>query len=228
MKILPLLLDFKRSTISTEVHISKEFLYDVINLAEKEKAKLDSSLKEIIAENPEDLQDIYEDFATEYGIYDSKYIELANNSMLITSYSFFENQLKEIAKMLNKSLIVKAGIYTNSQGSYAEKLKNEIYTITGLDFSSLNSVYAKIDEYRLVRNIIVHNGANLLEVIGTPLISQQNYSLINSKPEITINADSGDFYITNKKFVFDFLDLIENYLTELIKKFDQLNKNNMK
>jgi hypothetical protein len=216
MKILPLLLDFKRSAISSEVHISKEFLYDVIHLAEKEKEKLDLKLKQIIKENPEDLHDIYDDFATDYGIYDSKYVELANNSMLITSYSLFENQLKDIRDMVEKSLLVKAATYTKSSGSYAEKLKNEIYTITGLDFSSLDNIYAKIDEHRLIRNIIVHNGANLLDAPGIPLVSQDNYSLINSKAEISINAVSGDFYIRDKKLVNDFLDLVENYLTGLV------------
>lgn len=225
MKITPILLQFKRSSINSEVTVFKDFLFDLNYLAAKEKEKLNSMVKEIIATNPEDEYEIHDYFSEQYGIYDSKYIELANNGMLVNAYSFFEHQLKDISRMFDRFLTVKVGTYRNQPSlSYAENTCNEIAAMTGLDLSNLQPVYDKIDEYRKIRNLMVHNGSSLIETIGTALISQRNYSLVSSKqPEISINPNNGDFYVVDKQFVLDFLDLVENYLTEIIKKFEQIN-----
>ncbi|MBG6234740.1 hypothetical protein IWX76_001308 [Pedobacter sp. CAN_A7] len=229
MKLLPILLQFKRSSIVGEIFNFKEFLFDINHLAKAEKQKLEKMVEEMVKESPENSQDIYENYIDQYHTYDSKYVELANNGLLVTAYSFFEHQLKDLNNTLFRFIINIRGTFRkNSSLSYAENLKNNIYAMTDLDFSSIENTWEAIDEFRKIRNLIVHNGANLIENDVLPIASQSKYMLISLKPEIKLNEESGDFYIIDKELVFRFLDLTQKYLLELVEILSLIDKNDIK
>ena len=112
--------------------------------------------------------------------------------------------------------------------SYAENLRNEIIAITGLDFSSLTAQWSTLEKYRKVRNVIVHNGANLFEEEGKPLTDQKNFALVSSFAQIKLNSDNGDFYIIDKELVADYLDLVDDYLKKLLDILKQLDNNDIR
>jgi hypothetical protein len=229
MKILRLIIQFKRSSVDTEIDTYKEFLYDLNNLANSEKEKLNKMVKEMVDRNPKDEQDIYDHYSDQYDVYDTKYVELANNGTLVNAYSFFEHQLKDICRTLKKFMVNKKGTYRHQGNlSYAENLRNEIIAITGLDFSSLTGQWTTLDKYRKVRNVIVHNGANLFEEEGKPLTDQKNYGLVSSFGQIKINADNGDFYIIDKELVADYLDLVDDYLKKFLDIIKLLDNNDIR
>lgn len=229
MKLLPILLQFKRSTIDGEIFNFKEFLFDINNLAIAEKQKLEKMVEEMVQESPEDSQDIYENYMDQFHTYDSKYVELANNGLLVTAYSFFEHQLKDLNNTLSRFITNIKGTYPkNFSLSYSENLRNNIYAMTNLDFSSIENTWMAIDEFRKIRNLIVHNGANLIENDALPIASQSKYMLISIKPQIKLNEESGDFYIIDKDFVFTFLDLTQKYLLDLIEILSLLHRDDIK
>lgn len=228
MKILPIILQFKRSTIEGEIFNLKEFLVDVNSLARTEKQRLQKMVEEMVKESPEDSQDIYENYMEQFQTYESKYVELANNGLLVTAYSFFEHQLKDLNNTLLRFIVNKKGTYRrDKKQSYAQNLRNSIYTMTKLDFSTLDIIWLEIDEFRKIRNLIVHNGANLIEKDGLPMVSQSGYILISLKPEIKLNVKTGDFYIIDKELVFRFLDLTLQYFFQLIQILSLIDKNDI-
>lgn len=229
MKILRVILQLKKSSIDSETEAFKEYLYDINNLASKEKEKLDRMVNEMVAQNPDDAQDIYEHFSDQYAMYETKYVELINNGSLVNSYSFFEHQLKDIVRTLKKFVTNPKGTFKHRKNlSYTENLRNEILAITGLDFSSLATDWTTLDKYRILRNIIVHNGANLLEKEGTALTEQTNYSLVNTFSKIKINRDNGDFFITDKELVADYFDLVDRYLKNVLDILKLLDNNDIR
>lgn len=229
MKILRLIIQFKHSSVDTEIDTYKEFLYDLNHLAESEKEKLNKMVKEMVDRNPKDEQEIYEHYSDQYDIYDTKYEELANNGTLVNAYSFFEHQLKDICRTLKKFIVNKKGNYRHQGNlSYAENLRNEIITITGLDFSSLTGQWTTLDKYRKVRNVIVHNRANLFEQVGKTLTDQKNFALVSSFGQIKINTDNGDFFIIDKELVAYYLDLVDDYLKKFLDIIKQLDDNDIR
>ncbi len=217
MRMLRIFIQFKRNSVNSEIDAFKNFLYDLINLANCEKEKLKNMVEVKVAENPDDEQDIYEIYSEQYVAYDTKYIEFANNGTLVNAYSFFEHQLKDICRMLNKFVLNKKTTYRHKKRlSYAENLRNEILSITGLDFSSLKGQWLTLDNYRKVRNVIVHNGANLFEERGKALNDQKNFALVSSFAQIKINVENGDFYIIDERLVISYLNLIDDFLTKLL------------
>lgn len=216
-KVLKFIIQLKQDIIDTEIAPYKEFLYEINNFANNEKDKLKDMIEEKVKQNPKYEEDIYLHYSDRYDIYDFKYVELVNNGILVQVYSFFEYQLKDICQILNKFVLNKKGKYhKNDKLSLAENLRDEIATITGLDFSSLIGLWKNLDKYRIVRNIIVHNGANLFEKEGKKLTNQKNYALVTSFAQIKINTESGDFYVTDKELVFDYLELVGDYLKKLL------------
>ncbi|HYH15788.1 MAG TPA: hypothetical protein VD794_11235 [Flavisolibacter sp.] len=225
MKLLYVILQFHKSKVAGELSTFKEFLYDVNNLANSEKKKLDQMLDEMVKKNPADEQEIYEHFSDQYDVYRSKYVELANNGSLVNAYSFFEFQLKDIVRTLDRFVVNKKGTNRHRKRlSYAENLRNDIIAITGLNFSSLRPLWTNLDKYRKIRNVIVHNGANLFEEEGKALVDQKSYRVVSSFTEININGSNGDFYIIDKSLVAKYLDLVEEYLSKLIDILKTLDK----
>ena len=187
MKILRLLIQFKRNAVEGETDTFKEYLYDINRLANTEKEKLEKMVKGMVDKYPDDAHEIYDHYSEQYGLYETRYIEFANNGTLVSAYSFFEHQLKEITRMLQRDLVNKKKKYKhNNSLSYAENLKNEIFVTTGLDFSSLNPLWTSLEKYRHIRNSIVHNGANLIEDETKDLIDQKKYPVVSSFSEIKI------------------------------------------
>lgn len=229
MKLLPILFQFKRSSIDGEIFNFKEFLSDVNHLAKAEKQKLEKIVEELVKESPENSQDIYENYSDQFHTYDSKYVELANNGLLVTAYSFFEHQLKDLNNTLLRFILnIKGTFPKNSSFSYAQNLRNNIYAMTNLDFSSVENTWVAIDEFRKIRNLIVHNGANLVENDVLPIASQPKYVLISLRPEIKLNEENGDFFIIDKELVFSFLDLTQKYLLDLIEILSSIDKDDIK
>jgi len=222
------MLDFERSLIDGDISVYKEYCNDINEYSNSQFQKIKNRLEDLTSKTPEAGADIYDHFSSEYEMYSTRYIELANNGSLLISYSFFENRIKSISRYINQYLVIKQRVYTHTRGlSFAENLRNDIYWATGLDFTSLDTIWANLDKYRKIRNVIVHNGANLFEEEFLPLINQKNYSLISSITQIEINRENGDFYIKDKRFVLDYLDMIDDYFKKLFSILKQLNPNDI-
>jgi hypothetical protein len=228
MKILRVLLQLKRNSIESEIDTFKEYLYDINNLAIKEKQRLDNMVEEMVRKNPDEAEDIYDNYSDQYAIYETKYLEYAFNGSLVNSYSYFEHQLKDIVRSLKKLVTSpRQSFRRNGSLSYAENLRDEIISISGLNFSSLAAKWVVLDKYRRVRNVIVHNGANLIEDESIPLTNQRDYSLISSFSQIKINSD-GDFYITDREFVIKYFELIDEYLKKVVDILQLLSDNDIR
>lgn len=219
MKMLRLIFCFKNSSIDTEVDSCKYFLTDINALAKTEKDKLAKVVKAMADNDPANADDIYEHHSEQYEMYDSKYVELANNGALVNAYSFFEYQLKGIHRNLDRFVVNKKGTHKKlSQLSYAENLQMGISAITGLDLSPLDTTWKKLDKYRKIRNLIVHNGSSVNEEEYS-LSSKKNIdnrNLVSSFPEIRLDNSNGDFYIIDEKLIVDYLDLVAAYFKGLL------------
>lgn len=226
MKIYKILLQFKRGSVERECDVLKEYLITLHGLAKAEKEKLEEEVKKMADKSPGEADDIYEHYSEQHAIYKTKYVELANNAMLVTAYSFLEAQLKEIRRIVNDFVVIKANANPPLLGSYAKKGKDSIYGMTGLVFSTLDPLWIKIDEVRIIRNLITHNGSNIYQNNGSKE-DLSNEALIKGTPEITVENNM-DFYINNEQLVLSFIDLIGEYMVKLIRILETINMANIK
>lgn len=228
MKLFTLFIEFQKNIINKEIEALEEYVKDFSNLSKTETDKIEKHMKEVVKSHPEQADDIYEYYSEQHSLYGYKYSVLTNNGSFVSSYSFFEYQLKEILRVLKKHTKNSNGIFKSDKSlCYTLNLINEISTISGLDFSSLKPLWGEIDSCRKIRNVITHNGANLIEKEGVSLQNQQNYKLINSKTHLEINTENGDFYISDKAFVLNFIDCIHKYLKQNIIILEKMDKNNI-
>lgn len=218
MKKLRIILSFKRSIIGNDVDVQRDFLRDLDSLVHSKKQILNKRVEDLVAKNPEDEQEIYDHYYEEFLTFDTRYVELSNNSQLVNSYSFLEFELRGIRDFLKKYLLRQKsqGYFYDRKKSVALNYRDEIYSLTFLDFSVLDELWDKIDKYRRVRNVIVHNGGNIREIPAKPLSKQPTYSLVSDHPFIDLNSSTGLIFVKDWRYVEQMIELIGKYLKQLI------------
>src|SRR4051812_22584752 len=93
IKILPLILKFKVNSMDEELYSYKNYLYSVNALSKREKDELKLIIDKHVKAAPEDIHEIYDHYSEQYELYDVKYVQFANNGLLVNAYSFFEAEL---------------------------------------------------------------------------------------------------------------------------------------
>ena len=157
----------------------------------------------------------------EYKINIEEFPKILNSSMLITLQSILEKTLKKLLKdslkKLNKSMRDKEE--TESDIAYYKNVfKEEI----AIDFSSSETVWKKINNFRLIRNLFVHNGGNINQVIE---ISDKRRieKIINTDKKtnnwLVLNEHTGDIIVFNNQYLISYLISIQEFCNKL---FDQL------
>ena len=128
----------------------------------------------------------------------------------MSSYSLFEHYFKSFSEIYTEFYDLKIKIDDLSGNNYIDKSKRYLEKVINLDLKSLINIWREITKYQRIRNKIVHNNArfnpNEKETINE--LSQLNGIDINQ---------FGSINITDKKFIFNFWSLFNDYINGIIK-----------
>jgi len=221
--VLPILLQFHRVSIDSEINSFKEYIIDTRHSIQKQQDSFNSMIEEQKKKHPNNIEDLIEAYEGQYYQYNEFYPATFNNSTLLSLYSLFEFNLKNLCLTLQNYAQYTKKLDKQSGDNYIQKSKNYLTLVVGLDLTGLDSIWKELDDFRLLRNCIVHNNSNIIKQKKKP-ITEQNplYQIIKNNLYIKLNETRGTFIISNDKYLLDISERIEKYLITVIKKLEAI------
>lgn len=209
-----------RDHIKMEFFGIKNYLIETKDLIHNKQKELKAFyVDQIQAESLSDIDEARKeqfigDYIDDMAKYDLSYMEYIMNSTFTSAYSLFENTFRLICYYSQVEKGIKGDL---PKINYIHESKNYIEKDLGISLSSLNSKWEELQEFKKVRNLIIHNASNFWEKINIPLDQQDSYLFIVSNTFIQIKKEGrGDFYIKDQKFIIGFCNKVEEYLLEVI------------
>ena len=90
-----------------------------------------------------------------------------------------------------------------------------------MDLSDANKLWTKIREIQKIRNAIAHNESNIITDKNHKLEKQDLYNLIRRDVRFEFYKSNGDFYIKNKEYLVEVIQIITDYMNIIIDKLIQ-------
>jgi hypothetical protein len=143
------------------------------------------------------------------------------NSQLLTYYAFFEAWLKELCDCHHKLGFNRMTIKDVAGRNYIEKSKLYLEKVGDFHLGNLKGEWTRIQTLQQIRNLIAHNNSNIVKDSNKPIVKQSQYQLLSKEKSIKLDLSTGDFYIKEKGFLLDVLDLFELYLSKIIRMIDK-------
>lgn len=218
--ILPILLQYHRGTIESEIKSFKEYIIDNRFSIKKQQESFNKMLEEQVKSNPDDTQEIYEWHEDQYYQYNEFYPATFNNSTLLSLYSFFEFNLRHLCITLDRHKKYSIQLEDLSGQNYIEKSRKYLNLVVNLDLTDLDSAWQAIIKFQKIRNCIVHNNSSIIKQKDQPIKKQPLYQIVKNNANLKLNEKKGTFIISNDQFLLDVTDTIEKYLVTIIKKLE--------
>ncbi len=143
------------------------------------------------------------------------------NSQLLSYYAFFEAWLKELCDSHHKLGFNRVTIKDIAGRNYIEKSKLYLEKVGDFHLGDLKGEWTRIQTLQQIRNLIAHNNSNIVKDSNRPIDKQPQYQLLSNEKAIKLDFSTGDFYINEKGFLLDVLDLFELYLSKIIRLIDK-------
>lgn len=218
--ILPMLLQYHRGTIESEIKSFQEYIIDNRFNIKKQQDSFNKIIEDQVKKNPDDTQEIYEWYEDQYYQYNEFYPATFNNSTFLSLYSFFEFNLKHLCLTLNRHKKYSIKLDDLSGQNYIEKSKKYLRLVASLDLTDLDLTWEEITKFQQLRNCIVHNNSNIIKQKDQPIKNQPLYQVIKNNTNIKLNEEKGTFIISNDQFLLDVTETIEKYLVTIIRKLE--------
>lgn len=207
-KHIPLALQLYRGHITSELSSFKDFINqsgeNIISIQNKFEELYNSEIKssDVSDDEPKDDYWNYEYYKI-HEIFPSFY----RQSTFIGLYSFFETRLSSLCEIMQR--IKEYKIKISDGDNYIEKSKKYLKLVVGIDTEDLNSHWAKIVDYRKIRNCLVHHNGHTNKQKDWEGIIQRiaHIELISNR----IN-------IVDDIFLLNFIDIISEYIKVILDK----------
>ena len=199
------------------IHINFENLREHIKTIEKlikqEQVNFTQRIEEEAKQlSIEERDDFYEWYSDKYWHLNDVFPDLNRNSIFLVAFSNFEYELFSISRIISKELSPDSKIDEYS-GNGIEKVKKYFNRVLEIPFPSETQEWNKIQIYKKIRNIIVHNGGkvrkiesneNLMSFINNEkFISLDNFNRIHLEPEFVNTV-----LYTFENFIVNFINSI--------------------
>lgn len=142
------------------------------------------------------------------------------NPMLLVIYGFFESWMKKLCMLHHRKGFNKISVDDLAGNNYIEKSRRYLELVAGLSFDSKDEQWKRITLIQQIRNRIAHHSSNIKKYPEKTVESQPLYPEIRKMPEIELDGETGDFYIAQKSFLSNTIDLLQNYLVRISKALD--------
>jgi hypothetical protein len=219
---LELFLGIHKTTISREMIGMKEYIIDGVSNINKLQEKFNKSLQKQMDEFPnfadyngkKIAKQRYQENTQHYQ-YKNLYPVTFNNSTLLTLYSFFEYNLKELCYTLNEHNKYNVTVDDLSGNDYIEKSKKYLKLVANVDVDKYDKDWKSIKEYQQIRNRIVHHNSSIA-MKGKEFTQQSLYQYITKSNCLKLDLKNGNFNIIDHQYLLNFCNLIEKYIIDII------------
>ena len=205
---LPFALQLFKGHTFSELSSLKDFIDhsgEAIFIAQDKFEKLYNSVVIISDESDDEPKDIYWNY--EYHKIHEIFPSFYRHSTFIGLYSFLETRLYSLCDNMQRLKEYKIKL---SGGSNIEKSKKYFTLVVGINTEDLNKFWAKLTDYRKIRNCLVHNNGFIKDKRQTweEIIIRISYLELNSTK----------IQIADDKFLLNFIELVKQYLSALLNK----------
>jgi len=177
-----------------------------------------SALKDVDPQEKDYIEYLFVDDFHKYGkMFPKQYY----NPILLSLFGSFENWLKRLCELDGSRSFSRVSVTDLSGNNYIEKSRKYLKLVSELDLSEADIVWQRIRQIQKMRNLIAHNESNIWIDKNSDLNKQDLYIIISQDERIEFNSSNGDFYIRDKAFLVDAIQLVQDYLNVLIDKLSQ-------
>lgn len=210
-------IDFFENGLCIHCHLAKSELREYIDFHfeaeaswEKNDEILQNKLNGILKEYPkEHQQDIVESYSWDLHLNQIKYPHIHRESLILTIYSFFENQLNRLCAILSESVSTNISL-KDLKGQGIERAFLYLKKVAGFDLSGMGKELPYIKNVNTIRNLIVHNGAMIPERPDHKLLR-----FVTENPHLYGKAGQG--IIIRSEFIDQLLEMLINFFKKLEK-----------
>lgn len=151
------LMDFKHFDVETEKNWKKN------------DTKLQKEIEVILDKYPQEHhEDIIQSYSWDLYINQSKFPSIHRESLVITMYNFFEDQLNRLCEIFAESIECRLKL-KDLHGQGIERAFLFLTKAVGIDFSTMGKEWPYIKSVNSLRNQIVHNGGILPSEVDNKL-----------------------------------------------------------
>lgn len=138
------------------------------------------------------------------------------NSIFITAYSFFENHLQSLARIVEIRIDSKLKINDISGNNYIGQYRKYLDLVGQIDAAKTKRTeWSTIGQYQVVRNKLIHKGGILRVDLQKPLQDQPGYILLE-KYNVKLEGDMGHIRIKNTEIIEAFITLTNDLCDKLV------------
>lgn len=147
-----------------------------------------------------------------------KYSDFSNilfSSSFIASCSLFESLLREIC-IITYPRAHNLTVDDISGKTNVDRYKKFLTKVIELEMTKFDATLNKMKEYHELRNKIVHEYSNYWTNRDKPITQSHLHKFVFNNPYLDCPTNDGRFKIKDKRFILDYCDLAEHYLTEVL------------
>jgi len=189
-------------------------LQSVFDNAEKYRVERYDELLNQIRENsfPQFIGRYGMDSFKEFNVIELLYTPMLLQALFLIAYSAFELQLSSIAECMEKQHSRRKKIITISKRgkSYVELYRKYLHEVQQVRSATQTPLWSRLDDFRLIRNSIVHNGGKI-----EPKDLKRVSSLLDAY-RATYNTPPLPLVIRDVNFLKDFLLATTTYLKQIV------------
>lgn len=182
-------------------------------------------LKKQIAEYPQDEWEIKAYYNnTVFKDFDKNFYTILNSSMMISCYALFDTCLRQICDLAQKRIKAELRYSDLHAESEIHAYRKYLLKVIGLELNELNQYWKEINDYRKVRNMIVHHHSNIINDKTRKIEDQNCYSIVSSNNYLKLNKRSGYFIIKDPEYVYVFCNNAKYFLKGALKELARIKK----
>lgn len=185
--------------------------------------KFSKTFEEVEEESTEDIE-IIEDLGTVqipddlanvlFDLSENLKNQVFYNSVSISIYSFLEFSMIEYCRLID-NYIVGGKPFKEYRNQGLEKAKEYLKDNFEIDFGTIAN-WDDISKFQKIRNLIVHNDANIYKDYDNPLEEQPDYPVLSQMSESINITSSGTFFIKSFEYINTTLTQSEEMIESII------------
>jgi hypothetical protein len=208
-----------KERIKLELENIQSFIEEISDYIKKRQSDIEKSYDSAISDFKPDEDEgfdpafIYDDDIHKYNeVFPKHYF----NPLLLSIYGLFENWLKRLCDLDSRRGFSNLKVNDLAGGNYIEKSRKYLKVVAELNLDDTEKDWQKIKQIQKVRNAIAHNDSNIKTDKNRELEKQELYTIIKSDNRIELNDSIGSFYIKDKEYLYEVIELITKYLNFVI------------
>jgi|GEM_PF-6861113 hypothetical protein len=199
-----------------EVDAFRDYIFKSEKSIKEIQTEFEKFWEKEVADNPDGADDLHFHYEEEINKTFKLIPHIAFSSLYISISSLYESSIKKACQSLSH-LPLDLKWKDMAGNSDFEKVRAFLSKVVLVDLNPLNQPWAKVMSYYKLRNRMVHHGSKI-EVNDNKKIEDNSLSALFTQYNSSLSLEGwGDFLVTDSQILFDYLEVIKEFITGLYK-----------